>query len=77
MSREDEAPGKERGFTAADFTPCYRGTSLIRNSVPPGPYSRNMPRAHGGPRGGGLVLMSDVPLHLTGLEASRHGLRAR
>ena len=24
---------------------CYRGTSLIRNSVPLGPYSSNMPRA--------------------------------
>ena len=23
----------------------YRGTSLIRNSDPAGPYSRNMPRA--------------------------------
>ena len=23
----------------------YRGTSLIRNSVPLGPYSRNVPRA--------------------------------
>ena len=23
----------------------YRGTSLIRNSAPLGPYSRNMPRA--------------------------------
>ena len=29
----------------------YRGTSLIRNSAPLGPYSRNMPRALGG--GGG------------------------
>jgi len=23
----------------------YRGTSLIRNRAPPGPYSRTMPRA--------------------------------
>jgi len=26
-------------------TPLYRGTSLIRNSAPLGPYSRTMPRA--------------------------------
>ena len=26
----------------------YRGTSLIRNSPPPGPYIRNMPRVLGG-----------------------------
>jgi len=25
--------------------PPYRGTSIIRNSAPLGPYSRNMPRA--------------------------------
>ena len=24
---------------------CYRGTSLIRNSAPLGPYRRTMPRA--------------------------------
>jgi len=26
--------------------PGYRGTSLIRNSLPLGPYSRSVPRAH-------------------------------
>ena len=40
----------------------YRGTSLIRNSDPLGPYSRNMPRALWRPYGGGLFLMSEVPL---------------
>ena len=27
------------------FDPAYRGTSLIRNRAPLGPYGRNMPRA--------------------------------
>ena len=40
----------------------YRGTSLIRNSAPLGPYSRNMPRALWWSYGGGLFLMSEVPL---------------
>ena len=38
------------GFTG------YRGTSLIKQSLPLGPYSRTMPRALGGPRGGGVFL---------------------
>ena len=34
------------GVTNADVTPIeYRGTSLIRNRYPLGPYSRTMPRA--------------------------------
>jgi len=41
----------------------YRGTSLIRNSAPLGPYSRNMPRALWWSWGGGLFLMSEVPLY--------------
>ena len=41
---------------------CYRGTSLIRNSTPLEPYSRNMPRALRWSQGGGLFLMSEVPL---------------
>jgi len=40
----------------------YRGTSLIRNSAPLGTFSRNMPRALWWPLGGGLFLMSEVPL---------------
>ena len=35
----------------------YRGTSLIRNSVPLGPYSSNMPGALWRPRGGGYVVV--------------------
>jgi len=42
----------------------YRGTSLIRNSTPPGPYSRTMPRVLWWPKGGGGgVLMSEVCLY--------------
>ena len=37
-------------------TKSYRGASLIRNSAPLAPYSRTMPRALGGPRGGGCCL---------------------
>ena len=40
----------------------YRGTSLIRNSESLGPNSRTMPRALWCPWGGGLFLMSEVPL---------------
>ena len=40
----------------------YRGTSLIRNRRPLGPYSRTMPRALRGSKGGGRFLMSEVPL---------------
>ena len=41
----------------------YRGTSLIRNSAPPGPYSMNMSRALWWSYGEGLFLMSEVPLY--------------
>ena len=40
----------------------YRGASLIRNSAPPGPYSKTMPRALWWSYGGLLFLMSEVPL---------------
>ena len=40
----------------------YRGTSLIRNRRPPGPYSRTVPRALRWSLGGGLFLMREVPL---------------
>ena len=46
---------------------CYRGTSLIRNSPPlgpyRGPYSRPMPRALWWSEGGWRFLMSEVPLY--------------
>jgi len=34
---------------------AYRGTSLVRNRHPVGPYSRTMPRLLWWPRGGGAV----------------------
>ena len=40
----------------------YRGTSLIRNSAPLGPYSRTIPRVLWWSQGGGLFLMSEVSL---------------
>ena len=41
----------------------YRDTSLIRNRVPSGPYSRTLPSALWKSLGGGQVLMSEVPLY--------------
>jgi len=41
---------------------AYRGTSLIRNAPPIGPYSMPMPRALWWFWGGVLFLMSVVPL---------------
>ena len=41
---------------------AHRGTSLIINCLPLGPYSRPMPRALEWSQGGGGVLMSEVPL---------------
>ena len=44
------------------YESLYRGTSLIRNCPPLGPYIRTMPMALCGTRGGGLFLISEVPL---------------
>ena len=52
--------GAEDGFRVR-----YRGTSLISNSPPLGPYSRTMPRALWWSWGGGVFLMNEVPLHGT------------
>jgi len=41
----------------------YRGTSLIRNRHPVGPYRRNMPRLLWRSTGGGGFLISEVPLY--------------
>ena len=40
---------------AAERGLCYRGTSLIKNSAPLGPYSRTVPRALRWSWGGGAV----------------------
>ena len=43
-------------------SPAYRGTLLIRDSAPLGPYCRPMPRVLGRSQGGGLFLMCEVPI---------------
>ena len=43
--------------------PHYRGTSLIRNTPPVGPYSSLMPRALRWSWGGRQFLVSEVPLY--------------
>ena len=48
----------------------HRGASIMRNSAPLIPYSRNMPRALWRPHGGGLFFMSEVPLYLGRFELS-------
>ena len=43
--------------------PCrYRGASLIKSSAPLGAHSKDMPRALWWSLGGGLFLVSEVPL---------------
>ena len=39
-----------------------RGTTLMRNIPPVGPYSSTMPRALWWSKGGGVFRMSEVPL---------------
>ena len=46
-----------------ETTGAYRGTSLIRNHLRLGPYSRTMPRALWGPWGRLRFLASEVALH--------------
>ena len=42
----------------------YRGTSLIRNRLLVGPYSRPMPRNLGGSQGAECFLMGEVALQV-------------
>ena len=50
----------------------YRGTSLMRNTPLLGPYSKTTPGVLWWPYGGGLFLMSEVPLQgRQEVEASR------
>jgi len=51
-----------RSDTMRALPTTYRGTPPIRNSALLGPYSRTMHRALWKPLGGGLFLMSEVPL---------------
>jgi len=54
----------------------YRGTSLIRNSPPLGPYRRPKPMVPGASHGGWRFLMGEVPLYATTFSRRRF-LRAR
>jgi hypothetical protein len=49
----------------------YRGASLIKDSLPLGSHSRNMPRALWWFLEGGLFIMSEVPLYCTALSTNR------
>ena len=51
------------GVYGTESRPSYRGTSLIRNSAPLGPYSRTMSRAPLEAPGEGMFLTSEVPLY--------------
>ena len=53
---------QEPGNASWQVSALYRGTSLIRNGLPLGPYSRTRPRALWWSQGGGQFLMSEVPL---------------
>ena len=56
-----EVPLKPPGALALESN--YRGTSLIRNRHPLGPYRRPLPRVLvGGSYGDGRFLMGEVPL---------------
>ena len=48
---------------SADECVVYRGTSLIKNSAPLGPYSMNVPRALWWFQREGLFVISEVPLY--------------
>ena len=54
--------GEPRSAATYFVSRVYSDTLLIRNSGRLGPYSRTMPRALWLPEGGGIFLMSEVPL---------------
>ena len=63
-----EVPLYEQNPAESDRASQYRrvksSTSLVRNTPLLGPYSRTtIPRSYGGPGGGRLFLMSEVPLY--------------
>jgi len=64
----DRPASGERAWGCWDFPrkgqeTGYRGISLIRNTPLLGPYSRTIPRVLWWSFGGGLFLMSEVPLY--------------
>jgi hypothetical protein len=66
------APAAKGSGSSLPSLEAYRGTSLVRNRHPVGPYSRNMPRALRRSQEGGLSLMSEVSLYGKGLARQPH-----
>ena len=60
---EEEEDADETPPASLAYAGCYRGTSLIRNTPLLRPCRRTMPRAVWWSGGGGLFLMSEVPLY--------------
>jgi len=56
------ASSRWRGCTTSTLVRGYRGTSLIRNSAPLGPYSATMPGALWTPRGGAVSYERGTPV---------------
>ena len=54
---------RKTGVFSPQIIAVYRGTSLIKNSAPIGPYSRNMPWAPWWSWWGEAFLVSEVPLY--------------
>ena len=52
--------------SVASWPSGYRGTLLMGNTTLLGPYSRTVPRALWWSKGGGLFLLSEVPLFSPG-----------
>ena len=56
---------RERAQAGMLRASSYRGTSLVRNRAPKGPYRRPMPRVLGGSLVGGRFPMGEVPLYIS------------
>jgi hypothetical protein len=57
-----DGDARERGGGGAFQEELYRGTSLLKNRAPLGPTVGLCLGPYGSPIGGGLFLMSEVPL---------------
>jgi len=63
VDREDVLEAREPArCRAVLWFSVYRGTSLVRNSAPLGPYSKNEPRALWWSQGRRLLLRREVSL---------------
>ena len=71
-----EVPNDGEKWDVAGSPHTIRGTSLMRNSLPLGPYSRTLSRALWGPLGRVQFLVSEVFLFRCLLQKARVSLRA-